>query len=153
MTTRTILLTLLFALGLAGPVTAQTVEEADVRALTALLDDFLAGASRNDPAVHERFWDEDLVYTSSAGERFGKARILEGLRAAAGPDDDAPARSYRAEEVRVRVYGDSAVVAFRLVGDGGEAGVTRYFNTGTFLRRDDGWRAVAWQATRIPADD
>lgn len=153
MTTRTILLTLLFALGLAGPVTAQTVEEADVRALTVLLDDFLAGASRNDPAVHERFWDEDLVYTSSAGERFGKARILEGLRAAAGPDDDAPAREYRAEEVRVRVYGDSAVVAFRLVGDGGEAGVTRYFNTGTFLRRDDGWRAVAWQATRIPADD
>jgi len=152
MTTRTFLLALLLALGLAGPVTAETGEEADGRALTTLLDDFLAGASRNDPAVHERFWDGDLVYTSSAGERFGKAKILEGLRADAGEGEQAAPVTYRAEEVRVRVYGDTAVVAFRLVGDGSEAGVTQYFNTGTFLRRDDGWRAVAWQATRIPGD-
>lgn len=152
MTKQTILAALLLALVLAGPVTAETGAEADAGALAALLDDFLAGASRNDAAVHERFWDEDLVYTSSGGERFGKAKILEGLRADAAEDGQAAPVTYRAEDVRVRVYGDTAVVAFRLVGDGGEAGAAQYFNTGTFRKRDGAWRAVAWQATRIPAD-
>jgi hypothetical protein len=27
-----------------------------------------------------------------------------------------------------------------------------YFNTGTFRKRDGEWRAVAWQATRIPSE-
>ena len=47
--------------------------------LTAMLHAFLAGASRNDPAVHDRFWSERLVYTSSTGARFGKAEIMESL--------------------------------------------------------------------------
>jgi hypothetical protein len=29
----------------------------------------------------------------------------------------------------------------------------QYFNTGTFLKRDGEWRALAWQATVIPAVD
>jgi hypothetical protein len=31
--------------------------------------------------------------------------------------------------------------------------VSQYFNTGTFLKREGEWRAVAWQATRIPAPE
>ena len=44
-----------------------------------------------------------------------------------------------------------AVVAFKLVGtprNGSEP--LYYYNTGTFLKRDDVWKVVAWQATRIP---
>src|SRR4029079_6570191 len=48
----------------------------DSAELTRLLREFLAGASRNDPAVHERFWADDLVYTGSSGRRIGKADIL-----------------------------------------------------------------------------
>jgi hypothetical protein len=46
------------------------------------------------------------------------------------------------------------VVTFRLVGtpDDGSAAL-QYFNTGTFLKRDGEWRALAWQATVIPAVD
>ena len=51
---------------------------------------------------------------------------------------------------RVQLYGDTAVVAFRLLGQAASADATEYLNTGTFVRRDDGWRAVAWQATRVP---
>ncbi|HEU0106862.1 MAG TPA: hypothetical protein VFT38_11870, partial [Vicinamibacteria bacterium] len=36
---------------------------ADEAELTRLLREFLAGASRNDAAAHERFWAEDLIYT------------------------------------------------------------------------------------------
>jgi hypothetical protein len=144
---------MLGALLLAGATAAAAGPSADERQLTALLHDFLAGASRAEAAAHERFWDEDLVYTSSAGERFGKAEILDGLRAAAESPDatDAAAATttYRAEDIRVRVYGDAAVVAFRLVGEDAAGGVMQYFNTGTFLRRAGEWRAVAWQATRI----
>jgi hypothetical protein len=38
----------------------------DAAELTKLLNDFLAGASRNDVAIHERFWADDLIYTRSA---------------------------------------------------------------------------------------
>jgi hypothetical protein len=30
--------------------------------------------------------------------------------------------------------------------------VANYFNTGTFVKRDNKWQAVAWQATKIPAE-
>lgn len=73
------------------------------------------------------------------------------------PDEDAdetPAIVYTGVDVDVRVYGDTAVVAFKLVGTptdkAGDADVLYYFNTGTFLRRDGVWKVVAWQATKIP---
>jgi ketosteroid isomerase-like protein len=143
-------LALILALSAAPAVQAETAS--DTATLTALLNDFLAGASRNDAAVHERFWSEDLIYTSSAGRRIGKADILRELRSPASP---APARettTYTAEDVRIQQYGDTAVVAFRLVGTTkkeGTTSVTHYLNTGTFLKRDGLWRAVAWQATRM----
>lgn len=117
--------------------------------LSALLDAFLAGASINDIGAHQRFWADDLVYTSSAGSRFGKADIIDGIRAAEAESADAEAAVYSAEDVDIRVYGVAAVVAFRLVGTSAGT-VQQYYNTGTFLKRDGEWRAVAWQATRIP---
>ena len=102
------------------------------------------------PVAHARFWDADLVYTSSAGERFGKAEIMQGLRDEAGRENAEPPTMYRAEDIRIRLFGDSAVVAFRLLGQPREGAATEYLNTGTFVRREGGWRAVAWQATRVP---
>ena len=128
-----------------NPSTAPAAEE-----LTALLEEFLDGASRNDVAVHERFWADELVYTSSSGQRTNKAEILESLRASADTGTDAAATEsseYSAEDVRIRQYGDTAIVAFRLVGRTGNS-VEYFLNTGTFLRRDGEWRVVAWQATR-----
>ncbi len=120
--------------------------------LTELLNRFLEGASRNDAAAHERFWADDLVYTSSAGERTDKAEILASLAAPPGTPEEPV--TYSAEDVRIRQYGDTAVIAFRLVAKpaGGAGGAPlHYLNTGTFVRRDGDWRAVAWQATRVPA--
>jgi ketosteroid isomerase-like protein len=124
----------------------------DLPELRSLLDRFLAAA--DDPVMHQRFWDDALVYTSSSGARFGKADILAGMQAAPAGE---PSVRYRAEDVHVMNFGDLAVVAFRLVGEtaGTEetpASVDEYFNTGTFRRTGDTWRAIAWQATRIPGD-
>lgn len=120
----------------------------DKQALQQLLDQFLAGAHLK--AQHQRFWTDDLVYTSSSGSRFGKAEILAGFT------DDAPAEApssvYHGEDVDIRLLGDVAVVAFTLVGVTGDQ-VQRYFNTGTFIKRNNEWRALAWQATKVPAQD
>lgn len=120
-----------------------------------LLDAFLAGASTNDIDMHERFWAEDLVYTSSAGERRGKAEIMAGLRASA-PADTGNLPTYRGEDVDIRVFDDLAVVTFRLVArmpndEPPDDRTSEYFNTGVFAHRDGRWRALTWQATRIPS--
>lgn len=133
---------------LLTPAWAQSPDEI----LIGLLDDFLAGASSNDIAAHQRFWSDDLVYTSSTGERYGKADIISSMQAASDAKTDEPAMVYGREALLVRVYGDAAVVTFRLTGtrQSGPPTVVRFYNTGTFLLRDGEWRAIAWQATRIP---
>lgn len=123
----------------------------DDEMLRSLLDDFLHGASVGSVEAHERFWADELVYTSSAGTRTNKAAIVDGMRGASG--DSTPTVIYTAADVDVRIYGETAIVAFRLVGTptDEDSGIAEYFNTGTFLKRDGEWRAIAWQATRIPA--
>ena len=125
----------------------------DDAALTALLNEFLTGAGRNDTLVHERFWAEDLIYTGSSGRRIGKADIMRDVRSAPAPKPGDPVTVFTAEDVRIQQYGDTAVVAFRLVGTtkrGGATEVSKFLNTGTFLRRGGKWQAVSWQATRVP---
>ena len=131
------------------PATA-AASDADREALSTLLHDFLARPTEQ--AAHERFWADDLVYTSSSGLRFGKADILAGFE----QDDEAaeePPVAYSGDNVDIRLYGDTAVVAFRLVGTPADgSGSSYYYNTGTFLKREGEWRVIAWQATRIPAE-
>jgi hypothetical protein len=168
------------------------VADDDAADLTRMLNEFLAGASINDAAAHDRFWAEDLIYTGSSGERIGKADIMSGFSAPAKGNnaeaDTADAEAgdaekteaketeaeateaeeteaeeaatvYTAEEIRIQQYGDTAIVAFKLVATASPAGdnagaaseVSYYYNTGAFLRRNGAWQAVAWQATRIPA--
>lgn len=138
---------LFFACGLAAQGAPDAAE------LARLLNEFLAGASRNDATVHDRFWADDLVYTGSSGRRVSKADILRDVRSAPAPKPGDPTTTYSAEDVRIRLYGTTAVVAFRLVGTTVRDGVTsvsKYFNTGTFLQRDGKWQVVAWQATALP---
>ena len=121
--------------------------------LTKLLKDFLDGASRNDAAMHDRFWADDLIYTGSAGRRTNKADILRNLRSAPPAKPEDPPTTYTAEDIRIQQYGSTAVVAFRLVITTKRAGKTEVannLNTGTFLKRNGKWQAVSWQSTRMP---
>lgn len=129
-------------------------KSADSDELTRLLNEFLAGAGRNDTAIHERFWADDLIYTRAAGARIGKAELMKGVRSTPVGKTDAPTTVYKAEDVRIQQYGNAAVVAFRLVGTttkmDGSRDIAQFFNTGTFVKRKGRWQAVAWQATAIP---
>jgi len=132
---------------LATTVSAQTAP--DAAELTKLLNDFLAGASRNDVAVHESFWADDLIYTRSAGRRVNKAEVMHDVRATPAPKPTDPKTIYTAEDIRIQQYGDTAVVAFRLVATT-EKSVANLLNSGTFVKRNGKWQVVNWQSTRMP---
>ena len=59
----------------ATSLNAQVKVPGDAAALSGLLIEFLDGAGRNDAAVHDRFWADDLIYTRSAGVRINKERF------------------------------------------------------------------------------
>lgn len=114
-----------------------------------LLDDFLAHAGEKQ--AHQRFWADDLIYTSSAGTRTDKASILKSFDEEQDADGDDQAPVYTAEEVQLKWFDDVAVVAFKLVATPpGDLPRMYYWNTGTFVKRGEEWRVVAWQATKIP---
>lgn len=117
--------------------------------LNSLLTEFLDGAAF-DEAIHDRFWAEDLIYTSSTGQRFGKDQIMAGFEDEDSAESDENLPVYHAEDVDIRLHGNTAIVAFRLVStvqEGDENETSYNLNTGTFLKRDGMWQAVAWQST------
>jgi len=122
--------------------------------LRTMLQDFLSRSDTRE--AHASFWADDLIYTSSAGLRFGKAEIMAGFDNTDSEDQAAgePTINYSGEDIDIRLYGDTAIVAFKLVGTPTDKSPDRdvlyYFNTGTFLRRDGVWKVIAWQATKIP---
>ena len=131
--------------------------------LTALLNEFLVGAGKNDAAIHEKFWAEDLIYTRSAGARINKEELMKGVRSAPAPKADDPVSEYSAEDVQIRTYGNTAVVAFKLVGKttkkDGSTDINEFLNTGTFVKREwamAGRRMAGYgdpeAAIRIPQD-
>jgi len=132
---------------------ARPVLADDAETLTRMLHDFLAGVTEAD--VHDRFWADDLIYTSSTGTRTNKAEIMQGFITRDETDAAAPGPVFSAEDIQVQVYGDTAIVAFKLVGTPPDSAddlqLQNYFNTGTFLKRDGKWQVVAWQATIIPS--
>lgn len=123
----------------------------DAEDILGMLDDFLANAGVR--SAHERFWAEDLVYTSSRGTRTTREAILASFDNEPTDPDQAPGPVYSADEVQLKWLGDTAVVAFRLVAQPpGDGPTDYYYNTGTFVKREGEWRAVAWQATKIPPE-
>jgi ketosteroid isomerase-like protein len=99
-----------------------------------------------------------LIYTSALGRRKGKADIMRELREEGPSKPGDETAVYTAEEIRIQQYGDTAIVAFRLVATAtatatdkaGKKEIKNYLNTGTFLKRNGKWQAAGWQATAIP---
>ena len=129
---------------------AQTAKDAPV--LTKMLNDFLAGV--NDPKVHDRFWADDLIYTRSAGARINKPELMKGMKEPTPAKPGEPVAAFTAEDIQIHQYGNTAVVAFKLVsnttrGDGTKT-VGNNLNTGVFVKRKRIWQVVAWQSTTVP---
>jgi ketosteroid isomerase-like protein len=121
-----------------------------VQQLTQRVRAFLAAVPKNDPAVFQDFFADDVIYTRATGVTVNKAEILKNIDVRA---TNTPQATFEADDFTVHPYGDMAVVNFRLIMHNVEDGkpVTAYYrNTGTFMKRKGKWQAVAWQATKVP---
>jgi ketosteroid isomerase-like protein len=132
----------------ALPVCGQSKAEEEV---TALLREFMQAAGQGDRAVFDKFFADDVIYTRATGVVITKADIMRSLGKPA-PESSGKV-TYSAEDLTVREYGETVIVAFRLEGrtelPNGKVELAHYRNTGTFVRRNGRWQAVAWQATKI----
>jgi uncharacterized protein DUF4440 len=138
-----IVFTLLFSI---TSLAQESVEEATTKAVKA----FLYGASINSPKAHDRFWAEELTYTSSSGNRFGKEHLMSGMKDAKAKDPEEVKVWYGAEDIEVKQFGDTVVFNFTLTAEE-EGKVTKYYyNTGVLIERDGRWKAVNWSATEVP---
>ena len=143
----------------AGPALAQSAARPaaapprDAKAeVTALLHEFLAKVTS--PAMHQRFWADDVIYVSNAGLARTKADILKGMKAEepaapAGGGAAAQAGGYSAEDVLVRQFTETVVLNFRLVQHTAGQPDTSFRNSGVFVLRDGRWQVVSWQATKV----
>ncbi len=125
-------------------------DNATVQQVTARVRDFLANVPKNDPKVFQDFFADDVIYTRATGLTIAKGDILRNIDVRATNE---PQMTFEADDFTVHPYGDMAVVNFRLIAhniDNGKPMVVYYRNTGTFLKRDGKWQAVAWQATKVP---
>ena len=118
------------------------------KVITKKLSNFLANVSNYD--VHNNFWADDLVYTSSSGARHGKETIMNGL----SRDDKNPLSGespYTAEDIEINVFENTAILTFTLVNSSGDQ-ISKFLNSGTFLYRNKDWKVACWQATKVPKD-
>ncbi|HXO37310.1 MAG TPA: nuclear transport factor 2 family protein [Candidatus Acidoferrum sp.] len=125
-------------------------QDATSQQVTQLVRDFLSNVPKNDPKVFQEFFADDVIYTRAVGVTVAKADILKNIDARAATD---PTAKFEADDFTVHPYGEMAVVNFRLIAHNTENGkptTVYYRNTGTFLKRNGKWQAVAWQATKVP---
>jgi ketosteroid isomerase-like protein len=131
--------------------TATRTQTRGTQEVTALLDEFMAGAGSGDRAIFDKFFADDVIYTRASGVVITKTSIMASLGKPSAASEGKS--SYSAEDITVHEYGDTVIVAFRLEGRtehaDGKVETADYRNTGTFLRRNGRWQAVAWQATKI----
>ena len=119
--------------------------------LIGFVQQFLSDASGNDPDAYNRFFAEDILYTRGTGQLVTK-KDMHLPKGKVWPIGVLGSVTYAGEDFKVHQYGDLAIVNFQLVMHGTEdqKPIVRTFrNTGTFIKRDGQWQAIAWQATPI----
>jgi len=116
---------------------------AEIRALEAAHNEAIVHA---DVAALDRMTAEDYTFITPRGFLVTKAEMLKGLGRGAFRYE------YRqVYELKIRVYGDAAVVTGRSVQSGQERGQDysdAYRFTRVYVRREGRWLSVAWQTTR-----
>ena len=115
--------------------------------LQALEREWANAVIHQDTNVINRLQDDEFEFTDPGGQIWTKARALDFIKAGRLQID-----SFEMSEFRIRIYGDTAVVNFRVrwIGkaDGNDVSGPQRM-TDVFVRHNGVWRCLASQATRI----
>lgn len=121
---------------------ASTQAVSDLAALRLLNQEFIRAVATSNAAWFDRHLSSDFVNSNPAGTLSERAEFLAHV---ARPS---AVSRLQAEDVRIRLFGDSALVHARTtyVKASGEPGAGRY--TDVWARIDGAWRCVAADVTR-----
>jgi hypothetical protein len=138
----------LFTAGQAKNAGAQKPTKTEAE-LIQLERDIGAANVRRDKAFFERIEADEFIFTDSAGGLTTKAEDVAGLDKPAGEFKQV---SYEPDDMKVRVYGKTAVVTGRtttkLQSKDREV-INRSRFTDVFVKRDGRWQLVAGHSSRL----
>jgi ketosteroid isomerase-like protein len=122
-------------------------QASDERDLKQLVKDLNAAIVKADIAFLERVLDQDYVHYRPRGTVENRAQYLENRK-----NGNVNFESLVADDVKVRFYGDTAIVTYRSTAKGkdqqGAIDEQRLW-TRVFVRRDGRWQLVHSQGTSI----
>ena len=96
-----------------------------------------------DTAALDRIFADEFIYTNPKCEVLGKKEQIAELTSGAGKLEEA-----RSEDVRIRIYGETAVMTGRFTAKARSAGKTEMIDeryTAVWVRQDGRWQLVAEQ--------
>jgi uncharacterized protein (TIGR02246 family) len=117
------------------------------QAVRQLFDGLVSSYAKNDATVPARILADDFTFTTPFGEVMTKEQRLAEIKPGGIQFD-----SYTADDVNVRVYGDTAVVTNKasVTGKRGDQDLSgQYRVTSVFVKKGGNWQLVAAQSTRI----
>ena len=104
--------------------------------------------TKQDVQALEEILADDLSYTHSTGRLESKAEFISNLTSGR-----TKYQSIERDDVKVRQYGDTAVVTGRAkfhVNANGQDIKFQVRFTDVYAKRDGVWQMVAWQSTKLP---
>jgi ketosteroid isomerase-like protein len=142
----------LFALAVvaSSPAIGQTKNPKAEQELLKLQREWLDAYQKHDAAALERIEADDFTLTEADGKVTTKPEDVASIRNSKPPQPD---DSFDVEDLKVRLYGDTAILMGRVIlkyRNRGQIVVERYRYTDTYLKRRGRWQVVASQLTRIP---
>lgn len=151
-----LIVAVLFATGVPGPLSGQSIEsvlatssvrDTEAQVLLRLEDDWAAGLVRRDIALFQRLLADGFVYTED-DRTVGRDAVLHDI--VAGTDTVQTAHN---EDMKVHRFGTTGVVTgWLVIGGRGSSGpfTRRYRFTDTWLRRAGRWQIVAAHDYLVP---
>ncbi len=119
------------------------------RQVLKLNKEYEEAIARRDASVHERLFADDYTYTPGNGNFMGRAEHMNFTKSGT-----VEVKSLRSEDVRVRAFGDTAVVTGMWVSVdrrvGREFAERRIRYILVYVRRSGRWQIVAEQRTGVP---
>ena len=115
----------------------------DEKLLRQLNDEYIDAFLKADVGWYQKHLADDFICIESSGAVLDKPQFLRD--AAKGPD----VADYKLDQVRVRIYGDAALVQATGVFTrrDGSVGKSRYIDV--YVRSGKEWKAVSAQITRV----
>src|SRR5690349_5244163 len=134
-----------FAIAISGLATDNSTK--DQKAVEQLEQEMLASLLKGDASAFVRYLADTYTLTDPDGNFMGKERIIEDVKSG-----DLKFESSKLDEMKVQVYGDTAVATYVSTDNGSYKGKpikgkSRW--TDVFVKRNGKWQGVAGHGTRL----